>query len=284
MFSGAVDVKTQTPATPAPVARPPVVQATAQKVTPQTLTPQVAPPARTAPPAKAAPAASNDDDDETVEEDYSLFQIKEKPRTAQRSRPAVVSPNARAANPNGLLSPGRLVAQGHRLPPARPISRGHSHGDGHNHSHDEEDEDSEGKPPCIGCGERTKKTGRYIDVAAMGRVQSTSSNMRSAVWNTFARTFSQCAPGCQPAQVGVFRDSGGRSCHDSGRAIDLGAMICGGRVYKAINGGRFSQMVSCMRPKMKTLYQEGHKRHAGVTLAHYDHAHFSIGCHGGTYW
>ncbi|MCO5114467.1 MAG: hypothetical protein M9899_09875 [Bdellovibrionaceae bacterium] len=95
------------------------------------------------------------------------------------------------------------------------------------------------------------------------------------IWPSFITNFKKCAPGCIPANYGTYGKRGGRSCHPSGRAVDVGAIICKGQTYKAINGGRFSEFVGCMRGQMKTLYRNG--KH--ITLGHRDHAHFSNGCH-----
>jgi hypothetical protein len=69
---------------------------------------------------------------------------------------------------------------------------------------------------------------------------------------------------------------GNYTCHAEGRAIDVGAIVCGGKTYRAIDNGRFATFVACMKPKMKTLWHQG--RQKGVTRGHYDHAHFSNGC------
>lgn len=97
---------------------------------------------------------------------------------------------------------------------------------------------------------------------------------RAPVWATFMANFRRCAPGCVPADYETFGQRGHASCHNTGRAIDVGAIICGGVEYKAVNGGRFTEFVGCMKSKMKTLYHNG--RH--VTRGHRDHVHFSMGC------
>ncbi len=123
------------------------------------------------------------------------------------------------------------------------------------------------------------------------------------IWKPFMRNFQACAPGCEPANYsGLPRRSIPAA---PGRALDVHAMICGGRqTYKAINQGRFSQMVACMQQKgalafppisknnhrrmikgeLVVLFQNGDPMSEGVTQAHYDHAHFSIGCYNYTYW
>ena len=97
---------------------------------------------------------------------------------------------------------------------------------------------------------------------------------RAPIWGSFIANFKSCAPGCVPARFGTYGRRARASCHTSGRAVDVGAIVCGGQAHPAIRGGRFAQFVSCMRGRMKTLYRNG--RH--VTQGHHDHAHFSNGC------
>lgn len=211
----------------------------------------------------STPEADRDEasnDDEMIDAIYRLAARKPKP-----------------ASPQPVRSTSR----------ATPVRGRHHHGDGHNHSHDEEDRETESRPACPGgnCRPVARATQRQPIPVYGGRVMSTPRNMRTPIWAPFARNFEACAPGCQPLQVGIHREPNGRmSCHHSARAIDVGGMVCGGRVYTAMGNGRFGQMVSCMRRRMPTLYRQAHKRHLGVTQAHYDHAHFSIGCYGGTFY
>lgn len=94
------------------------------------------------------------------------------------------------------------------------------------------------------------------------------------IWGSFISNFRNCAPGCVPANYGTFGSRGRPSCHNTGRAVDVGAIVCGGTTHKAIHGGRFAAFVNCMRTKMKTIYRNG----SHVTQGHHDHAHFSNGC------
>jgi hypothetical protein len=105
------------------------------------------------------------------------------------------------------------------------------------------------------------------------------------IWASFVGKFRQCAKGCVPYIVSVNRP-GTVSCHNGGKAIDVGGLVCSGKTYMAIKRGRFDTFVGCMKGKMKTLYRQAHKLHLGITQAHYDHAHFSNGCtvSGGRRW
>lgn len=114
-----------------------------------------------------------------------------------------------------------------------------------------------------GRGKRSNRT----------RASSLSSH-RAPIWGSFMANFKKCAPGCVPANYGTYGKRGNRSCHPSGRAVDVGAIICGGKTHTALAGGKFATFVSCMRGKMKTLYRDGKAR----TKGHHDHAHFSNGC------
>lgn len=94
------------------------------------------------------------------------------------------------------------------------------------------------------------------------------------VWGPFISNLKRCAPGCQPVNYNAYR-SQRNSCHYSGRALDVGAIRCDGKVYHAISGGKYASMVQCMKGRMKkVLYRNG----PGRTSGHNDHAHFSLGC------
>lgn len=136
------------------------------------------------------------------------------------------------------------------------------------------------------------------------RTQGERRSQSAPVWNTFINNFKICAPGCVPDDYGTYGSRGNRSCHPSGRAIDIHGMICNGRKYRAIdNQPEFRRMVQCMesapgnrnksqRPvatvrgllPMRTLYQNKSRAVYGATLGHYDHAHFSITCFNGRVW
>jgi hypothetical protein len=101
------------------------------------------------------------------------------------------------------------------------------------------------------------------------------------IFASFSRNFRQCAPGCFPRVVSVNRP-GAYSCHNGGRAIDVGGIICGGKTYNAIQeanyDGKFVAFKNCMKTKMKTLWHNDAYSKATVTSGHWDHAHFSNGC------
>jgi hypothetical protein len=114
------------------------------------------------------------------------------------------------------------------------------------------------------------------------------------IWKPFLRRFNQCAPGCRPIRYNAHR-SNTRLCHKNGRALDVFGMRChDGSVHMAINSGRtngrFAQLVNCMsgpsrggfhlRNGLGCLWHNG----SAITEGHRDHAHFSIGCNGGTSW
>lgn len=116
--------------------------------------------------------------------------------------------------------------------------------------------------------DRNESTDAVIELVRGGGDQS------APIWSSFISNFRSCAQGCVPANYGTYGTRGRPSCHNTGRAVDVGAIVCGGSTHKAINGGRFAQFVACMRSKMKTLYRNG----SHVTQGHHDHAHFSNGC------
>lgn len=103
---------------------------------------------------------------------------------------------------------------------------------------------------------------------------------RFDVWDPFYQKFKRCEPECEPIVNNLHRPGDPR-CHGVGRAIDIEGMNCGGRRFRAIDNGRFEQMVMCMKhqQKMLTLWHNGPR--SDETGAHWDHAHFGIGCHSG---
>ena len=104
---------------------------------------------------------------------------------------------------------------------------------------------------------------------------------RAPIWNSFHQNFMACAPGCDPVGYASWGDRGNRSCHPSGKALDLHAMRCNGELIEAIGSTpRWKQLVECMRGQgMHVLYQNhAWNGGAGKTSGHYDHAHFSNGC------
>jgi hypothetical protein len=108
----------------------------------------------------------------------------------------------------------------------------------------------------------------------------------SPVWGHFISALKSFRSDCVPQDYNTFRPrSDGFSCHNSNRAVDVGAISCGGRKHYAINGGTFAQLVSSARRKgMHVLYMQGG---CDYTQSHKNHGHFSIGCPrpgGGRYW
>lgn len=87
----------------------------------------------------------------------------------------------------------------------------------------------------------------------------------------FTAAHNRCAPGCGYVSWGIWGDTSHqqrRSCHNSGEAIDIHAITCGG-THKALSA-RFDQYVDCMRGSLGVIYR---------AKDHYDHAHFQLhGC------
>jgi hypothetical protein len=100
-----------------------------------------------------------------------------------------------------------------------------------------------------------------------------NSSKGAPVMGPFLRNLKSCAPGCAPVDYNAYR-SQSNSCHNTGRALDVHGIQCGGKTHMAINGGRFAEIVRCMKGKMHVLYRNG----PGTTSGHHDHGHFSIGC------
>jgi len=198
-----------------------------------------------APVAKPAPSkpapVTNDDDDDDDDEEEE----------APARRPV--------RKDDGLLSPSRAAArQG---------------------AFNDDEEESEGVyKGCRNCSRPSPPPAR---LPIRTHITAPSDVLRSRVWSSFQRNFEECAPGCQPVDMGSYRDPHVRpkpSCHHISAAIDVGGMKCGGQLYMARretarpnNGrGRFSDVVRCIERKgMRTMY---------MVADHFDHAHFSYGC------
>lgn len=137
------------------------------------------------------------------------------------------------------------------------------------------------RPPAQrpGVGEPVRTEKPVPESAARIRAHNLDErkSQNAPVWKTFINNFNQCAPGCEPANYASYGHRDHMSCHETGRALDVFEMRCNGQVFKAINNGRFENMVTCMKKKMKVLWHNGRD----VTLGHRNHAHFSIGCNNG---
>lgn len=111
------------------------------------------------------------------------------------------------------------------------------------------------------------------------------------IWDYFMENLQACEPGCVPIQYFTFgprfNEDGSRkrSCHDSGRAIDVFGIKCSDGVHMATeHGGRYERMVARMKRRMKGYGRVYYRNGRGRTRGHFDHAHFSIGCYGHSYW
>lgn len=121
-----------------------------------------------------------------------------------------------------------------------------------------------------------------------GVFTDTSKRDRSApVFGPFQQVFQKCAPGCNAGRAHCYGSRNNRSCHPSGNAIDVHAIICDGRSYNAYTA-RFKEFVDCVKTKShgstrwKTIFRQTTGRCASEkrnhTTCHFDHAHFSLGC------
>ena len=78
-----------------------------------------------------------------------------------------------------------------------------------------------------------------------------------------------CAPGCGYVSWGIWGDSAHQnraSCHNSGDAIDIHAITCGGTTYTG-KSQKFRDYVSCMHNEFGTVF--GNKTHT-------DHVHVQL--------
>jgi hypothetical protein len=85
----------------------------------------------------------------------------------------------------------------------------------------------------------------------------------------FKAQHAKCAPGCTYVSWGIWGDEAHkkrRSCHNSGEAIDIHAITCGGKQSAALSA-KFDKYVACMKGKFKVLYRQ---------KDHFGHAHIQI--------
>jgi hypothetical protein len=85
----------------------------------------------------------------------------------------------------------------------------------------------------------------------------------------FASKHKLCAAGCGYVSWGIWGDNAHKkrkSCHNSGEAIDVHAITCGGRTHAA-RSKRFTTYVNCMGKHFGTIY---------LKKDHYNHAHIQL--------
>ena len=89
----------------------------------------------------------------------------------------------------------------------------------------------------------------------------------------FTTAHEKCAPGCRFVSWGIWGDArhqAKRSCHNSGQAIDIHAIVCGGKTYPSLSA-RFTNYASCMKGSLGVIYGSGdHRDHAHIELRHCD--------------
>ena len=87
------------------------------------------------------------------------------------------------------------------------------------------------------------------------------------ILNPYLAKHRQCASGCSYVSWGIWGDAAHQrraSCHNSGEAIDIHAITCGGRTYGPTTQ-RFRQYVQCMRGKFYVIFGSGdHANHAHI--------------------
>lgn len=99
---------------------------------------------------------------------------------------------------------------------------------------------------------------------------------------SFTPAHNRCAPGCRYVSWGIWGDArhqAKRSCHNSGEAIDIHAIVCDGRTYPSLSS-RFTQYTSCMKNTLGVIYGEGeHRDHAHIELRNCEMC-VGLYCHG----
>jgi len=79
-----------------------------------------------------------------------------------------------------------------------------------------------------------------------------------------------CAKNCKYTSWGIWGDLAHqkrKSCHNSGEAIDIHAITCGGVKHSGAKSSKFNSYVTCMRKKFTVLWK---------VKDHFNHAHIQI--------
>lgn len=106
---------------------------------------------------------------------------------------------------------------------------------------------------------------------AGGPISTIVQGRHAPIMRPFTLALRECAPGCTYDSWGVWGDARHqrrRSCHNTGNAIDVPAIRCGGRRYNA-STSRFRNFVGCVRGKhgLYTIFGSGdHKQHVHISL------------------
>lgn len=115
----------------------------------------------------------------------------------------------------------------------------------------------DGTPVPFGQGEMQE----FLDSVLRGKSAKISS--------PFEAKHKVCASGCGYVSWGIWGDAAHKkrkSCHNSGDAIDIHAITCGGKTY-APPTKRFLQYVSCMDKYFGTIHgNKDHKKHVHIEL------------------
>lgn len=115
----------------------------------------------------------------------------------------------------------------------------------------------DGTPVPFGAGEMED----FLDSVLRGKGAKISS--------AFEGKHKVCASGCGYVSWGIWGDDAHKkrkSCHNSGEAIDIHAITCGGKTY-APPTKRFLKYVGCMKKYFGTIHgNKDHKQHVHIEL------------------
>jgi hypothetical protein len=112
---------------------------------------------------------------------------------------------------------------------------------------------------------------RQQTATAQPRRRGSRGGRFAPIMGPFTKAFNQCASGCSYTDWGIWGDRRHqvrRSCHNSGSAIDIHALKCNGRTYKA-GSSKFRNFVSCMhgREGLYTIHgNKAHRQHVDIAL------------------
>lgn len=98
-------------------------------------------------------------------------------------------------------------------------------------------------------------------------LKSDSERAAAKIAGPFAAKHKLCAAGCGYVSWGIWGDAAHKkrkSCHNSGEAIDIHAITCGGKTY-APPTKKFLAYIGCMKKYFYTIYgNKEHKNHVHI--------------------
>lgn len=109
--------------------------------------------------------------------------------------------------------------------------------------------------------------GKAVDLDIAGLLYS--ARKVAPIEAPFKKYHAQCSGGCSYISWGIWGDEAHKkkaSCHNSGGAIDIHALMCG-KTKSSVKTAKFQNYLTCMRKHFGVIYgNAAHKNHAHIQL------------------